>query len=129
VGTVKRRPCSKCGINRAERFYSSPRGRVCLSCRKHRTRTTNHAARILKLYDITGAEYNRLFAAQGGRCAICGGKRKRLDVDHDHARERVVGTRASVRGLLCARCNRHLLPAAMGSVDIRTRTVRRTVKR
>jgi hypothetical protein len=52
---------------------------------------------------VTDAEYDRLLAAQGGGCAICGNppKSRRLDADHDHKTGRV-------RGLLCHRCNRAL---------------------
>jgi hypothetical protein len=65
----------------------------------------------LQEYGITPAQYDELFAEQGGRCAICGtekmpwepsvgvkGRGAFLTVDHDH----VTG---SVRGLLCANCN------------------------
>lgn len=47
--------------------------------------------------------YDRLIAAQGGVCAICGAppKTRRLHIDHDHRTDRV-------RGLLCQRCNRFL---------------------
>ena len=56
-----------------------------------------------KLYGITGDDYARMLAEQGGGCAICGakspGKRARyFAVDHCH----VTGT---VRGLLCIKCN------------------------
>ena len=46
-------------------------------------------------------EYERLLAAQGGGCAICGStpKTRRLHVDRDHKT-------GAVRGLLCFRCNR-----------------------
>src|SRR5207249_694982 len=52
---------------------------------------------------VTDAEYDRLLAAQGGGCAICGNppKTRRLHVDHDHKT-------GEVRGLLCHRCNRLL---------------------
>lgn len=50
---------------------------------------------------LTPPDYQALFVAQGGRCAIC--KRKpeewrRLAVDHDHETN-------EIRGLLCSRCN------------------------
>jgi hypothetical protein len=54
-------------------------------------------------FGITIAEYERLFAAQQGLCAICQqppGSR-RFDVDHCHNSK-------VVRGLLCTRCNRLL---------------------
>jgi hypothetical protein len=53
---------------------------------------------------LTLDDYNRLLEAQGGVCAICGGKPKtrRLHVDHDHKS-------GTVRGLLCFTCNRHVL--------------------
>ena len=58
--------------------------------------------RLIRKYGITLADYDRMFAEQGGRCAICdrehdGGKR--FDVDHDHET-------GDVRGLLCTNCNR-----------------------
>ncbi len=56
-----------------------------------------------KQLGVSDEEYARLFAKQGGGCAICGNppKTRRLDVDHDHKTGRV-------RGLLCHRCNRAL---------------------
>jgi len=73
----------------------------------------------LETYGITEADYASLFAAQGGACAICGGtRRKNLDVDHSHSQRAALlaagfsyheASRRSVRGLLCARCNRQIL--------------------
>ena len=67
--------------------------------------------------------YDHILAQQGGGCAICGRPPKpggrRLNIDHAH----VTGT---VRGLLCAACNRMLgwakdIPAVLdaGSVYLR----------
>lgn len=56
---------------------------------------------IKKTYGITGEQYEALYEAQGGTCAICRrarGTSKRLAVDHDHAT-------GFVRGLLCSTCN------------------------
>ncbi|MCZ0976200.1 endonuclease VII domain-containing protein [Streptomyces albulus] len=100
------RRCSRCQRNRAERFYTSTRGRVCSSCRKGARSKASHEARVRSTYGLRPGEYDRLFAAQGGRCAICGGARKqRLSVDHCHKTQ-------LVRGLLCRMCNGRLLTAA-----------------
>ena len=48
-------------------------------------------------YNMTQDDYNTLFLAQQGRCAICG-KEVKLVVDHNHET-------GKVRGLLCKICN------------------------
>lgn len=68
-----------------------------------------HADRYLKRqYKISVSEWDRLYAEQQGRCAICGGEGfsmkpgyAKLNVDHCHKTDRV-------RGLLCHNCNRGL---------------------
>jgi len=66
-----------------------------------------HELSYVKAYGITPVEYERMFAAQAGTCAICRrservrnnvGGTKRLAVDHDHRT-------GQVRGLLCHACN------------------------
>lgn len=71
------------------------------------------AHHLKKTYGLTSEEYDAMFLAQGGLCAVCHkpetaanhwGKKvgthtvKRLTVDHDH-------TTGKVRGLTCAACN------------------------
>lgn len=103
------RTCSKCLKSRAERFYTSARGKVCSTCRKATRRAASRNARIEKTYGLTAEEYQVLFEAQDGRCAICRETRKtNLAVDHCHKTE-------AIRGLLCARCNGQLL--ARGARD------------
>lgn len=66
----------------------------------------NHTSKLRNKYGMTGAEYEELFASQGGVCAICRnvetvvrrGRLIRLSVDHCHITGRV-------RGLLCSACN------------------------
>jgi hypothetical protein len=68
-------------------------------------------------YNMTPEDYDRMFEAQGGVCAICCRKpneikkrgTKRLHIDHDHLC--CPGSRSCgecVRGLLCFHCNRLL---------------------
>jgi hypothetical protein len=58
----------------------------------------------LRLHGLTRDGYDAMFAAQGGRCAIChktereSATKGRLAVDHSHET-------GQIRGLLCTRCN------------------------
>lgn len=65
-------------------------------------------ARLRRRFDIGIDDYDAMFLAQSGGCALCGRKPsggKALHVDHDHAT-------LKVRGLLCHQCNWY-----MGTVD------------
>jgi hypothetical protein len=105
----KTRACAKCGLRRREAAYTSPRGRICEMCRRGSSKRNGREARLRDRYGLTLAEYDALYAAQSGKCAGCGGSRRyNLHVDHCHITERAAGVRASVRGLLCARCNKVL---------------------
>lgn len=66
-------------------------------------RARNHARYVERTYGLAPGEYDRMLAAQDGRCAICAKqpRTKRLSVDHDHRTGRV-------RALLCQPCNRGL---------------------
>lgn len=61
------------------------------------------AKHIQRTYGLSVSEFDAMFAAQGGVCAICRqecnrSSSTRLCVDHNHAT-------AKVRGLLCFQCN------------------------
>ena len=60
----------------------------------------NHALR--RTFGISLEDYKRRLEGQGGLCAICrglpAGRRRYLDVDHDHKTN-------LIRGLLCSSCN------------------------
>ena len=100
------RRCSSCNRYRAERFFSSKRGRTCEACRKRSRSKAAHENRVVATYGLKRGEYDKLFEAQGGVCAICGQPRKqRLSVDHDHKT-------GLVRGLCCRMCNGRLLTSA-----------------
>lgn len=108
---MKRRPCAKCKVPRQEKFFRTPRTRVCDDCKRKGRQSLSRNRRLTETYGITEQEYLVLLEAQGGVCAICEGKRRgSLDVDHDHKT-------GMVRGLLCRRCNRRLLPSAQDSTD------------
>ncbi len=83
----------------------APRCKVCERerARVRRTPLVNRKYNLKKCYGITLEDYERLLAAQGGVCAICGApspgpKETNFHVDHDHVTGRL-------RGLLCECCN------------------------
>jgi hypothetical protein len=93
--------CSKCG-----KLAGLPKKRwVCPECHQVRRRRDGRiCAWRAQVIQMTIEEYDRLFASQRGRCAICqtdkpGQGRRNLHVDHDHEF-------GHVRGLLCVACNR-----------------------
>jgi hypothetical protein len=54
--------------------------------------------RLRSTYNLTVDDYQRMYAEQQGRCAICLDEHPELAVDHDHES-------GAVRGLLCRCCN------------------------
>ena len=85
--------------------YPGPRCATHHRKRKQETSRKRHGEHVSKTYGITADEYDALYKAQGGRCAICQratGARRRLAVDHDH-------DSLYVRGLLCKTCNYKIL--------------------
>ncbi|MGH7240815.1 MAG: endonuclease VII domain-containing protein [Candidatus Saccharimonadales bacterium] len=70
--------------------------------------------RLRKQYGITLSQYNQMFEAQKGQCAICethqSKLKHRLSVDHNHK----TGT---IRSLLCENCN-HALGLVRESSEI-----------
>jgi hypothetical protein len=114
------KPCTKCGIVKPRsEFYARylkgvARGRYlyirsdCKLCaiKAHSELSKKHRHRwnLKYNYGVTLAEYEAMFEAQGGRCAICRGlppenRKTRLAVDHCHDTKKI-------RGLLCDACNR-----------------------
>lgn len=116
----KNQPTKKCSVcNRTKRvgLYYRDRRQAdgyqpkCKACHRKTLTGDPKANSNMKLrYGITLVEYEALLKQQGGGCYICGmrPRKKRLAVDHDHAVEKVLGSRRSVRGLLCTQCNRWL---------------------
>jgi recombination endonuclease VII len=125
---VTERACNKCkAVKPASAFYAN-RGTShglnsdCIDCRRAATQSqegrkyrreyaawTNskeHARerrrnwRLKKQFGITSAEYDEMFVAQNGGCAICGQQDsvRALHIDHDYKTKKV-------RALLCSRHN------------------------
>lgn len=103
---MQKRKCEQCNITRAEDAFSGPRGKLCKKCRKANTKRSAHASHIWKTYELSIEDYEEM--AKNG-CNACGGERNyNLHVDHDHSVVEALGIRASVRGVLCKRCNQAL---------------------
>ena len=71
--------------------------------RAWRARHPSGNAHLWENHRMTQAQYDKLHAAQEGRCAVCQtdkptGRGKKLHVDHCHRTKQI-------RGLLCQRCN------------------------
>lgn len=81
--------------------------RVASAADPEAVRAKNRASNLRRQYGLTPEQHDEMFAAQDGRCALCGeaadpnGVRaaSRLHVDHDHET-------GKVRALLCNHCNR-----------------------
>lgn len=108
--------CNKCGETSPDKFYPSLTS-CCIECHRRRCADYNKRNReglalkqravvLRKTYGITVEDYDRMFAEQGGVCALCrrpepDRRRKYLSVDHCHRN-------GNVRALLCSRCNKGL---------------------
>jgi len=122
----KRTPEKRAQYNAARRaqYKADPERRKKL-CEQAKLWWSEHPEKRLdsriRKFGITGEDYKRLLAKQGGGCAICGstdakdGRGSRLFVDQDHE------TR-TVRGLLCSKCN-----FAIGQLDDDTERLRRAI--
>lgn len=89
------------GCGRARREGKTTCSECAARSSRYRGEHPGRPSRILRVYGITEEDYERRFAAQGGRCEICGGEPKGgapLFIDHDHLS-------GKVRGLLCSKCN------------------------
>lgn len=103
------RVCSTCEKRRQEKFFVGVKGHVCATCRRATSRNSARRKHLKDTYDITLEEYDAILAAQSNCCAACHGERPyNLAVDHDHVIAALWGIRASIRGLLCKRCNKTL---------------------
>ena len=91
-------------IKEARRKYrQSKAGKIAMAkyFAKPETKLVLKNNRMKTLYGIGIKDYERMFKKQKGKCAICGAKKDRLDIDHCHKTKKV-------RGLLCGSCNKAL---------------------
>lgn len=96
--------CQRCGRTFVPRQVKRNSAGFCSRECKDGHRVESGKARdqyLRRKYGISAEDYDRMLAAQGGGCGICGKKpeeqtrySKYLHVDHDH-------TTGAVRGLLC----------------------------
>ena len=93
--------CRLCGVEKPKTDFHTRKdtGKIRNECK------TCHADKQMQRnYGISLAEYDRMYADQGGVCKIChlpqkSNRNERLCVDHCHET-------GKVRGLLCDGCNR-----------------------
>lgn len=106
--------CSGCQSFVPMFYIAGTKGSQCRACKSMKA----HEKRLEQTYGIDGAEYERIFDAQGRRCAICRNRPAsiRFAVDHDHQTD-------DVRGILCKRCNHDLLGGAHDSIDMLWRAI------
>jgi Autographiviridae endonuclease VII len=92
-------------IARVKKWQQENSERLNAYRREYRKRPERQRAdrdgHLRRKFGIGIEEYERMFEAHGGVCAICGETRpeeRTLHVDHDHET-------GAIRGLLCFRCN------------------------
>jgi hypothetical protein len=103
--------CSKCGPGirvwdvggtKTVRWRCANRAKLQPSRRRYKEGRGREAGWLRRGIDLTLAMFDRLYAAQGGCCAICrceiGHRSRTTHIDHCH-------TTGEVRGLLCQKCN------------------------
>lgn len=98
------KPCARCNGTKGPKFIDRKYCFRCTGLVKKEAAEKAHRTRVAGVYGLKDGDYDRLYEAQGGVCAICNwatGKSKRLAVDHDHAT-------GEVRGLICSRDNQML---------------------
>lgn len=103
----KRKPLSEFYRRAASRDGHSSRCKECEQKahqaynRRTRTKHLHRKSNLKILYNITIEDFNNMWEAQGGACAICFRTGMKLVVDHNHAT-------GQARELLCNRCNHGL---------------------
>lgn len=83
-------------------FAPKPTPEYAAGCKRHKSKLSARHRRLFWAFGISEADYDFMFAYQGGACGICRTPQsdlsKALAVDHCHKTGRI-------RGLLCGNCN------------------------
>lgn len=96
--------CNPCFSIYQKKWYEKNKETQKANAKEYRKKNplSHFQSHIKREYGITLEDYNSMFTAQGGCCAICNVHQKdiekRLSVDHCH-------NSGTVRGLLCNNCN------------------------
>ena len=99
--------CRKCQSKRVKPYQDKNRRKINAQKREHYRKNWtqlngdySRARNLFNKHKMTLEEYDNLFEAQDGVCAICGLPEinQRLAVDHDHKT-------GEIRALLCGNCN------------------------
>lgn len=98
--------CKECRKSYQREYGQTEKGRATRTKRLAAYYRENQDAHRLRKYGLSPEDYDRMFAEQEGKCAICNqperaklrGKIKALCVDHNHQT-------GEVRRLLCLGCN------------------------
>lgn len=121
---MQTKTCTKCKIEKSiKNFYKQRQGKYgvgsrCKSCRLKEKQTPKYVQKriayrksalgkasrkreIVKRYNLTLEQYDKMFEIQNGVCFVCNEANpsgNRLHVDHNHKT-------GKIRKLLCTRCN------------------------
>lgn len=115
------RECTKTVVSGVAVRPAPHKGPRCATHHREVTETrkkARHAVYVGRVYGLEPGDYDTLYEAQGGRCALCRratGASRKLSVDHDHKT-------GLVRGELCMKCN-DLLGHARDDVEFFRRAI------
>ena len=91
--------CGKTHLRNAKHLKQQTRSRECDNYRSPNwSGLERQDAHLRRKYGITQNEFNALIDFQDNKCAICGDKLDKINIDHNHQTD-------EVRGLLCSGCN------------------------
>jgi hypothetical protein len=105
-------------VNERRVGYSPPNRERSLKTFAERHPRANRKYQLKHKYGLTVEAWEKLFDAQGRRCAICGSNKpgsREWHTDHDHATKQV-------RGILCQHCNHLVGNLGDNAPEVRKRT-------